>query len=167
MNAIDRTHIDTSAVLGADAGLADDIGHCLSLLLNRCLASNCPSGDRHGRQVAKPHGNAAREIHRRRRLIVRKRSVVHCVNRQPDSRDLAAGVIAHGSTGAHQPLHRLRHGRAESNGNPVRVGHINGCSVEAAETAPLTRPRSRSAPASRVRTSYACRPRPGRQSRGT
>jgi hypothetical protein len=33
MNAIDRTHIDTGAVLGADAGLADDIGHCLSLLL--------------------------------------------------------------------------------------------------------------------------------------
>src|SRR5262245_38016617 len=34
MNAIDRTHIDTRAVFGADAGFADDIGHCLSLLLN-------------------------------------------------------------------------------------------------------------------------------------
>src|SRR3954466_1477308 len=37
MDAVHRTHIDTCAVLGADARLTDDVGHCRSLLLNLSL----------------------------------------------------------------------------------------------------------------------------------
>ncbi len=157
VDAIHRTHVDARAVLGADAGFRDDVGHVASLLHAAREAMTSGGNVHRGRrQPSQPPRDLSRQlpavaIHRGH-----QRGLVRRVTENAEPRHFAARVIHHRRAGAAQrrrrAIHRRRPEPPQHGGAVGDVARRDRAADSPGDASPgSARNRARSAPASPCR----------------